>query len=389
MKPRPPTSLLLTLLASCSAMPWHSPLRLSKPEEVPGAIAAAKQDFEAGRTQTALDRVRYAREVDGLDAGVRDEVELLVERYADRRIEELRQPGSNPSDLADLIDLDLPQQLSVAAGLSAARLYLDRDRPYKAYRLLKKLETNYPRHHGRGEAGQILVDAGTQLAKSDGGWWLWTDREDGIEVLEFLVLTYPSERRCDVAFAELARMYEEDRDFGLAIQRHEELLFSHVDSSFVIESQARIPHLRLASVESPEYDRKELLRARSEIEAWLRIHAGHALEAIVRVDYADCLRRIVQSDLGVARFYRRVSQPFGARFHAARALEVARETGDRELIRETESFLRSLPEVAALPGEIRGVGDDAFSHDATDVRSALDARTQPPAEPDPKEQQKP
>lgn len=379
MNPRLAVPLVLALLASCASLPFGgSRYEIESPAEVPPAIAAARRDFEAGKTGRALERARAAREVRGVDPEVRDELEILLESVAARRIEELSKPGSDPSDLADLADLDLPQQLSVSAGVGAARLYLAQGRPYKAYRELKELETRFPRHHGRGQAGDILVDAGLQLARSDDGWWLWADRDDGLEVLEFLVLTYPSEPRCDLAFAELARMYEEDRQHQLAIDRHEELLLSHPESPLVVASRARIPHVRLLSIESPEYDRKQLLRARSEIEAWLAVYdeEDHDLERQVRVDYSDVLHRLAESDLGIARFYRRISQPYGARFHAARALTVARESGDVALVRRSEGLLASLPKVVELPGEVRGVDSAAFSHDESELRST---QASPPA----------
>jgi hypothetical protein len=370
--------LVLALLGSCASPFGGSRYEIESPDEVPPAIAAARRDLEAGKTEKALERVRAAREVRGVSPEIRDELEVLLEKTAARRIEELSKPDSDPSELADLADLDLPQQLAVSAGVGAARLYLARGRPYKAYRELKELETRFPRHHGRAQAGEILVEAGLKLARSDAGWWMWTDRDDGMEVLEFLVLTYPSEPRCDLAFSELARMYEEDRQYQLAIDRHEELLLSHSDSPLVVASRARIPHARLASIESPEYDRKQLLRARSEIEAWLAVYddEDHALEQRVRVDYADVLHRLAESDLGIARFYRRISQPYGARFHAARALAVAREAGDVALVRRSEGLIASLPEVSELPGEVRGVDDAAFSHDESELRSTQVA---PPA----------
>jgi hypothetical protein len=382
MIPRLALSIVLALLASCASLPFGgSRYELDSPAEVPAAIEAARRDLETGKTEKGLERIRAAREVRGTTPEVRDEIELLLESLVTRRTEELSRPGSDPSELADLAELDLPQQLAVSAAVASARLYLDQGRPYKAYRVLEKLETRFPRHHGRAQAGEILAEAGLKLARSDGGWWLWSDRDDGLEVLEFLVLTYPSERRCDAAFAELARMYEQDRQYRLAIDRHEELLLSHSDSPLVPASRARVPHVRLAAIESPEYDRKELLRARSEIEAWLSVYDDQdlGLEHEVRVDYADCLHRLVESDLRIARFYRRISQPYGARFHAARALAVAREANNADLVRRSESLLASLPEVSELPGEIRGVDSAAFSHDESELRSTRP--TPPPAEP--------
>lgn len=379
----------LTALSACSSLPWGKRFPLDGPAEVPGAIAAARTDFEAGRTGDALDRMRSARDVEGLDVDTRDEVEGLVERYAAKRIEELSAPGADPAELAELAELDLPQQLAVSAGLLAARRYLEQDEPYDAYRTLQELESAFPRHHGRAEASSILVDAGLQLARSDGGWWLWKDRDDGVAVLEFLVLTYPSERRCDEAFFELAKLYEQDREFALAIQRHEELIFSHIDSPLAAESQADIPRLRLTALESPEYDRRELIRARSELEAWLGAHPGHAHEPEVRLDYADCLARLVRSDLGIARFYQRVSQPYGARYHAARGLAVAREAGDSALASEAERLLAALPEVLELPGQVRSPGDEAFSHDAAELQGALERTRAADSQPKPQPEVKP
>ncbi len=382
--------LILATLASCSSMPWGNRYSLSKPAEVPEAVANARNDLEQGRTVDALDRMRAAREVEGLSVDLRDEVEGLMETCAARRIDELSAPGADPEELAELAQSDLPQQLSVSAGLLAARRFLEADESYDAYKTLKDLEIAFPRHHGRSEASELLVEAGLRLIRSGKGWWLWLERDEGIEVLEFVVLSYPSERRCDEAFFELARAYEEDHEYALAIQRHEELIVSHLDSPYSVQSQAYIPRLRLIMLESPEYDRKDLLRARTEIEAWLAAHAGHALEGEVRLDYADCLARLVRSDLGIARFYRRIDQPYGARFHALRAREVARTSADAELLADCESLLASLPEVEALPGEIRQPPPDAFRQDETEIRGALESSREkgaapsanPPAEPE-------
>jgi hypothetical protein len=342
---------------------------------VPAAIETARADFEAGRTADALARVRSAREVSGLEPDTRNQLDLMIEKFAERRIQELSKPGSKPGDLADVFELGLPMTLAVEAGVGAARLWLDQNHPYKAYSQLKKVETKYPRHPGKVEAGSILFQAGMQMA--DDPWTFlgfFATRDDGIEVLEFLVLTYPLEKHCDEAFFKLAQMYEEDRLWVLARQRHEELLYSHIKSPLAVQSEARIPHLRLAGLSSPEYDRKELLKARGELEVWLEHHADHELAPQVRVDYADCMQRIVASDMGIARFYRRISEPFGARFHAARALETAKLTNDETLIASAQGLLSSMPEVSALPGASPPRGDESFSTDPSLIRS-LQERT--------------
>jgi hypothetical protein len=192
--------------------------------------------------------------------------------------------------------------------------------------------------------------------------------------LDYLVLTYPLESRCDQAFYKLAQMYEHDRLFELARERHEELLYAHIKSPLAVASEARIPHLRLAGLKSPEYDRREMLKARDELEAWLKHHSGDELEAQVRYDYADCLARLVENDMNVARFYRRISQPYGARFHAARALADAQAAADPKLVASATELLATIPDVSALPGKIKQPGEDAFSTDPSLIRS-LQERT--------------
>jgi hypothetical protein len=309
--------------------------------------------------------------VQGLSVEVRDELERLAETCATRRVEELVAAGGDPDAFDDLDPKALPRQLAVEQSLAIARFHVADESPLKALKVLEDLETAFPRHHGRPEASALLIDAGIELVRSDGGWWLWTDRDDGVQILEFVVLNYPGERRVDEAFYELAGAYEADEEWGLAIQRHEELVVSHVDSPLAVVSQARIPHLRLLWIESPEYDRKDLLRARRELELWLAAHPGQNLEQDVRLDLADCLERLVQSDFGIARFYQKIDQPFGARFHALRARDVARESGSTELVAAAEALLAELPDVSTLPGE-RRPRDDAFAPDEEELRDALE-----------------
>jgi hypothetical protein len=370
---RLPHALLALALAlgGCSTTPIWSEYHISDPLLVPAALDTARADLAAGRSRDAYERVVAARAVSGLSVEVRDEVEREFERCAARRIEELAQPGADPDDFDDLELKDLPRQLAVELALARARLFIADDAPLKAKKELEELETAFPRHHGRSEASALLVDAGIQLVRSDSGWWLWRDSDDGIALLEFVVLNYPSERRCDEAFYELARAYEAEEEYGLAIQRHEELVVSHVDSPLAVLSQARIPHLRLDWIESPEYDRKDLLRARRELELWLEQHAGHELETDVRLDLADCLARLVESDFGIARFYQKIDQPYGARVHALRARDVARESGSAALFDEAEILLASIPDVQALPGD-RRPSDKAFSQDEEELSEALE-----------------
>jgi hypothetical protein len=104
-----------------------------------------------------------------------------------------------------------------------------------------------------------------------------------------------------------------------------------------------VPHLRLAGIGSPEYDRNELVQARKELEAWLERYAGsdagRDLERPVRIDLTDCLRRLADSDLGIARFYDRVENDFGTAYHAGRAREEARAAADAKRQARAEALL--------------------------------------------------
>ena len=357
----------LVLGAACSSLnspiDWNKP-RIKEPAEVPAAIERARAELAEGDTEMALLRLRVAREVRGLPVKVRDELEALIERVVEIRIDELSREGGNPKDLEKMLELDLPNQLAVAAGVRGARMHLDQGKPYKAFKLLRKVEERYPRHHGKVEAGEILAEAGLELANDPWSFLgFWSKRSDGIQVLEYLVITYPSEPRCAEAYFKLARMYEEDRLWMLARQRHEDLRLWHPESVYAVASEASIPRLRLRSLKSPEYERRELLKARFELEEWLRNHAGHDLEARVRLDYTDCLLRLIENDLSVARFYRRIDKEIGARLHADRALEDARNAGLVEAQARAQRVIDTLPpETAQSPagpaGSIRPIGGE-------------------------------
>lgn len=358
------------LLASCSTLDNVLRQRLvSEPAEVPAAIERAERELADGRSELALRRARDARDVRGTPPEQRDRLDLLIERAAAAHIEELAARPGGAGKLSELVEAGLPKQLAVSAGVRAARVYLAANKPYRAFTTLRKLEEKFPRHHGRAEAGEILADAGLRLADDPWGFLFFSARDDGVEVLEYLVLTYPGERRCADAFAKLAQIYEEDKRYALAIQRHEELLFSHGDHPLASASEARIPALRLRGHESPEYDRGELLRARGELEAWLSRRAGDPLEPSVRLDYADCLQRLVRSDLGIARFYERIERSHGARYHAERALRLALDTTNPKLIAEARSLLESLP--MPKPGESTPLGDEYFSSESAALRDAV------------------
>jgi hypothetical protein len=237
----------------------------------------------------------------------------------------------------------------VHAGVAAAAMLLQEDEPYDAFKVLKDLDRRFPNHYERVRAGEILYQAGMQLADDPSSFFgFYRAVDDGREILEYMVVNYPKERDCDKAYAKLVLLYEDEEDWELARARSEDLLLYHPDSPLVSWAEARIPHLRLLGLESPEYDRRELAQARVELDRWLQRHNGQPtdpadLEQTVRLDYADCLARLTASDLGIAQFYLRIDQAIGARLHATRALDEARLSGDEALIQEATEMLGRVP----------------------------------------------
>lgn len=299
-------------------------------EEVEQAIANSEAALAAGREDVALEWMYVANEVPGLPTEQRNRVRAQMEIAADQRIARLRETDSDADELARLVEAELPQQIAVSAGIESARIYMAQGEPKKAYRVIRNVDEYYPKHGQRGIAGDIVATAGMELSYDTGGFlFFYRVRNTGKEALEYLVLNYPDDPHCDDAYWRLGEMYEEDEEWDSAIERHEELVIYHRNSEYYPLSLARIPKLRLASIESPEYDRKQVDRARKELEEWLELYPDKpAIEPEVRDDLDDALRRLAQSDLLIAKFNHKVDCAYGVRLHATRALNEARLAGD-------------------------------------------------------------
>jgi len=310
--------------------------------ELPGSIAAAQTSLTEGRTADAIDRMRRATATPGLSSEERGVVQELLERACLQRIQELSDPPK-PGKLRKLLKLELPRQLAVQAGVVGARLYAQEDERSKAFNLIEEIDLLYPNHSQRRAAGKILADVGFSYAEDSGRYWLFFKyRALAAPVLTYLVDNYPSEPRTDLAYFTLGDLYERERQWARAIESHEDLILWRPDSPRAAASQARIPHLRLNALASPEYDRHELNLARTELEAWLDGHPDHPLRREVERDLADSIQRLADSDLNIARFYRRVENPDGAIYHTRRALVNARHVANEGLIDEAQGLLAAL-----------------------------------------------
>lgn len=314
------------------------------PDEVPAALAEAEAALARDDAQASVELLVPASRAVGLAPELRDRVQVDLEKSAQRRIAQLSGPDSDPDDLAALVDLELPRQIAVQAGLAAARRYVDTGVPVEAYDLLKRLDDRFPLHHERVASGNLMADIGLSLTDDTPTLFGWFDTlGEAQEILEYVILKTPWARRCDEAYMALSVLYENDEEWRLAIERAEGLVLNHPASPLAIPAQARVPALRLAMIASPEYDRQELDRARQELQEWLVTHGANELEPKVRLDLADCLARLCESDLEISRFYDTVGNAFGAQRHARRAIEEARDAGDAERLRRAEEWQRALP----------------------------------------------
>lgn len=347
--------------AGCSSLPgWvpfgskHVASRL-EPEEVPDALAQAEQALARGDSETAIEWMLAASRARGLPVEMRDRVQVQLEKACAQRIEALSADPEGADDLADMVDIDLPRQLAVEAGLRAATRMVEEQRDLDAYDVLKKLDTKFPLHHERQRAGDLMCDVGLR-AIADGAGFLgfWSHQDEGQAILEYVILNAPWAKRCDEAYLALYTFYEDDHEWNLAIERAEQLVLNHPASTLRPAAQARVPHIRLASIKSPEYDRGALSKAQFELQEWLLAYAGqHELEQTVRIELGDALRRLSDNDMLVSRFYHRVDRPYGARRHAERAIVEAHEAGDERRVAAASEWLAELP-AAADPREAAG-----------------------------------
>ncbi|MBK8179914.1 MAG: hypothetical protein IPK67_13740 [Planctomycetes bacterium] len=362
--PRPVALCLgLVALAGCSSLglPFLGP-KAPAGEQALRLVERSDAALAAGRSAEALELLQEARDLEGLTTDESNRVELALERAADTRIRELSAAGSDAEDLEELFDLNLPRQLAITAGVRTAKLYLDEGEESDAFQMIQKVDTRYPpagTHHERALAGDVLFEAGMGLSRSHFSFLgLFQDRDDAKAILEYLVQNYPQEARCDQAYKRLAKLYENDRLWQEALERHQDLVTYHLDSPLAAESEWKIPHLRLEAVRRPEYDRRELIRAQGELDAWLAAHAGHKLEERALADRRECARRLALSDLSVAHFYSEVDKWDGALVHAERALAYARQSGDGETIARAERALARVPQgtAEAALARLRGQG---------------------------------
>ncbi|MEC8511792.1 MAG: hypothetical protein VX015_06570 [Planctomycetota bacterium] len=336
--------MALVALAACKSGPIASTSTLSA-SEVPAAIERASNASIPLASSAELAEivglmVRANQAV--LEPGQRLAVRQLLERSA----EELAARGDDPDDLEDLVEAELPARIAVPAGVRAARLHFESGERADAFKVLQRIDRLYPSHPYRQEAGDLLFEIAEDYRTDKGSRFFifkYAARAPG--VYEYLSAEYPTHDKTDDALFTLAGIYEGTRLFGLAIEKHLELIVWAQSSTYRIESEADIPRLRLEDLDGPEYGRDAMIRALSELELWIESYGDHELRAQVDRTLVDCLQRLADNDLVVARFYARIKNPTGARQHADRGLTFARRAGNPEQIDEIVAFLEGVDEI--------------------------------------------
>lgn len=314
----------------------------------------AEADVAAGAYEEALEHLAAVRAVNGLDPDLREREQRLIDTAARGRFAELAEaPGDEAEEeLEELFKSELPERVRAQAGILCAARMLGEERRISAFRMVKKVDAALPGHAERVLAGDVLARAGLALIRDPRRYnLLFHYRPRGVQTLEYLVVHYPLEPRCPEAYFTLSEVYEARGDLDQAIERSEELMLYHPESPYAAAASARLPYLRLCRLQRDDYDRGELLRARTELAAWLEHNPGHELEDWVRELQHECQARLVRSDLYLARYYEKTETPAGIRLHAARARALALEAG---LVPEAEAaaaLLAELPAVSAADAQ--------------------------------------
>ncbi|MEW6071126.1 MAG: hypothetical protein AB1726_00845 [Planctomycetota bacterium] len=344
---------LLPGTAGCSSLGEKEPAALSaaEREEVARDVEKAAQELAAGKPARVVERLgpRWRRK--GMPPELRNRTEDLLGEAVDRLADPASPAAADKDELRKIYRQELPPRLRARAGVAAAERLLDEGSRIRSYRMIRKVEEALPNHAERERAGDVLARAGLSLIRDARRYWLFRRYDArGVAALEYLVVHYPMEPRCDEAYVELAHHYEADGDLDLAIERTEDMVFYHAESPLAVGEEARLPDLRLRRLERDSYDRSEILLARREIDGWLERHPGHELAGEVRAVQREALRRLAANDLVVARYYERIRSPFGARVHAERALEEANAGGAEREAAAAQALLASLPPPAEPAG---------------------------------------
>ena len=337
----------LCLYSACS-----SSQKNIAPADGQARFAQAEEAIARGDIRVGVRELVALRKSSGLAPSLRERTERQLIEVGYEEVEAYR---DDPLALKRIFRSNYPERVRVRAGLFAADAYFRQDHPITAFEQLQWVDRTFPHHSERTLAGDILGRLGLHLIERKGRYSLiFSYSAKGTRALEYLVLRYPLDSRCDEAYFALSRFYEEDREIDYALERVEDLLVYHPGSPYAVAAQARLPYLRLLRLGRNDYDRSELAIAETEIQNWLQEHAGHELEPWVRELSRACAERLADNDITLARYYERIGSRDGQRLHARRALV----TANRAALEGPAKVARALLDFGAEEGESLERGDD-------------------------------
>ena len=210
-----------------------------------------------------------------------------------------------------------PKRLRDRRDLLMAQAELGRGRPWQAYLSLEEFSSLYPHSDLRGQAVDVIWDAGKALIDSDGGFlFFWSDKRAGRTVLEHLITRHPDTQRLADALRILGDMAFDNGNFELAQERYRDILFSRPESDWRFYAQFRLAMSLVASLRGPDYDLSRMELATSNLRAFLSSNP----EGPQMVQEANAALQLVkqwqvQRHLDVAEFYRTLQNIEGQRYH--------------------------------------------------------------------------
>lgn len=282
-----------------------------------------------------------------------------VERQA-RRVATLRElaKGDDPSDTLDEIDLFLEEEPGSIYEEEVRFLEVTewhRDGDYaESFVALRTFSAAYPVSDYGPQAVEMAIEmAGSFLrGERDHLWGLFSNEDDGRDILEWIVLTYPASPRAPDAQWELANHSMDDREFHTAITEFDFLVEAFPNSEWAPAALYYRGFCRDTLVKGIVYDPVMKKEARAAYERYLQTHPDGDFAQLARERRDALFEMEAEQLLATAEWYMDQDRPFGARFYLVEVITRYRGT------RAAEAARKLLPaETAATVPEGEGEGD--------------------------------
>lgn len=162
----------------------------------------------------------------------------------------------------DGMSLDDQSHWYLIAGTSYHRL----GQHWPAYEEIRSFAIKRRFQSYSDQIANLLFELGEALARRNGGFIFWSDRQRAKVVLKELVSYYKSNPHWDDAQYRLGELAYEDRDFQEARTR---FFAINADSVWNTKSLFRFAMCHYESLQGPAYDLAEMEQARSELTGFL------------------------------------------------------------------------------------------------------------------------